>query len=721
MKKKWFIAAGIILVLVLAGWIAIPAVEAQLLSSLEKQDLENRIQEELKTTGLRITYQGKRYELLYGLILKGAKLEKEQNGEYVPVAEFRNLVLSVSYIRWLTGGEPLKSIRSYSGRIFASTILNHRSESFLERLRTFLSARDIDIAFTGIFWETGQRGADSRIRVDMNLAADDGALHLDFRFHGDSGEIKFEGMLDKSRRRVFITLSDVPLSLLLDFLRTSDSVPSLQILPEWSEFTGIINGKGSMDLQDPGTAANLKGNIRNLNLVSGDPFGLQLRDLNGDFHFSQVFSYADGVLKSDIQIESNPTLQSRLSYEKSRSGLPHRVQLKGRAEFTDSRQTQENSISTSFMHCSGAADYSIELAYNDSLSRIEVVPDVKLQDFRILPPVDWAGSRDALVNLELHLDGKNESLTGAGTVLGAKTAINSRGSLSLSRDTEGKLTLVQNFSHSAEIRGLSYEQLTALILDAHSWILNRASKPDAKKAEDQGPLWENQFIDMPLYSQILAGLNWKGEIRLLDLHGGKGLPGKATVRLSSNRQSFNISLDEDRGEPGVLRGRYMGVWNEQLPTHTLSLNIKQKDIEINWPRITAGQGPNGVSIDANFSSNGLYPADLINYSNGNMYFEAYNMDLKAFAPFELGLKMLGKKVPDGPVPGDIEVVRSGTGQEIEYYRIVVETDDLVARGGGRYTIYEGGRTWLNVATDGNQQKVNFQVQKTGKWLPDDGL
>ncbi|MCB1169477.1 MAG: hypothetical protein KDK25_04045 [Leptospiraceae bacterium] len=721
MKKNWFIAAGIILVLVLAGWIAIPAVEAQLLSSLEKQDLEDRIQEELKTTGLRITYQGKRYELLYGLILKGAKLEKEQNGEYVPVAEFRNLVLSVSYIRWLTGGEPLKSIRSYSGRVFASTILSHRSESFLEQLRTFMSARDIDIAFTGISWETGQKSIDSRIRVDMNLAADEGALHLDFRFHGDSGEIKFEGILDKTRRRVFITLSDVPLSLLLDFLRTSDSVPSLQILPEWTEFTGIINGKGSMDLQEPGTAANLKGKIRSLNLVGGDPFGLNLRDMNGDFHFSQVYSYEEGVLKSDIQIESHPALQSKLSYEKSRTGLPHRLQLNGRAQFTDSRQNQENTISTSFMHCSGAAEYSIELAYNDSLSRIDVVPDVKLKDFRLLPPNDWIGSSDALANLELHLNGKSERLTGTGTLLGARTSIDSRGSISLVRDTEGKLTLVQNFNHSAEVRGLSYEQLTALLIDTHSWILDRASRPDAKKAEDQGPLWENQFIDMPLYKQLLAGLNWKGEVRLVDLHGGKGLPRKATIRLSSNRQNFNITLDEDRGEPGVLRGRYMGVWNEQLPTHTLSLNIKQKEIEINWPGITAGQGPDGVSIDANYSSNGLYPADLINYSNGNMYFEAYNMDLKAFAPFELGLKMLGQKVPEGPVPGDIEVVRSGTGQEIEYYRIVVETDGLVARGGGRYTIYEGGRTWLNVATGDSQQKLNFQVQKNGKWLPDDGL
>ena len=111
----------------------------------------------------------------------------------------------------------------------------------------------------------------------------------------------------------------------------------------------------------------------------------------------------------------------------------------------------------------------------------------------------------------------------------------------------------------------------------------------------------------------------------------------------------------------------------------------------------------------------------MNYSNGQMYFEAYDMDMKAFAPFALGMKMLGKKIPDGPVIGDIEVVRSGTGQQIEYYRIVMETDTIVARGGGSYTIYEGGKTWLDVAFDGNRDKLNFQVQKNGKWLPDDGL
>ena len=299
--------------------------------------------------------------------------------------------------------------------------------------------------------------------------------------------------------------------------------------------------------------------------------------------------------------------------------------------------------------------------------------------------------------------------------------MDSTGSIDISRIADGELRLVQNFDHSITVDGLSYEKLTQLILHTHSWILERASRPDARKAEDQGPLWENEFIDMPLYTQLLAGLNLKGSIRLINLKGGSGLPRNATLRISSNPQNFNLTLDEDRGEPGILRGRYMGVWNEQLPSHTLSLNIKQKEIQIDWPEITGKKGPTGVSIDANFSSSGLYPADLMNYSNGQIYFEAYEMDMKSFAPFELALKMLGKKIPDGPVIGDIEVVRSGTGQEIEYYRIVVETDTLVARGGGRYTIYEGGKTWLKISMDGYQDTLNFQVQKNGKWLPDDGL
>ena len=226
---------------------------------------------------------------------------------------------------------------------------------------------------------------------------------------------------------------------------------------------------------------------------------------------------------------------------------------------------------------------------------------------------------------------------------------------------------------------------------------------------------------MPLYTQILAGLQLDGQVSFVNMAQGTGLPDKATMRIASNPMNFNLSLSEDPGQPGVLRARYMGVWNEQLPSHTLSLNIKQKELSIHWPELTGQKGPSGISIDANFSSSGLYPADLMNYSNGQMYFEAYDMDMKAFAPFALGMKMLGKKIPDGPVIGDIEVVRSGTGQQIEYYRIVMETDTIVARGGGSYTIYEGGKTWLDVAFDGNRDKLNFQVQKNGKWLPDDGL
>ncbi len=721
MNKKWYILIGLTLAILLGGWLSIPLVEARLHASLEAMQLESTIQKELETTGLRLTFQGKRFELLHGLILKGARLEKEENGKFYEVAEFRDLVLDVSYLAWLTGGQPLRSIRSYNGRLYSNAILSHRSGSFLEELRTLLAERDLDVHLQNIAWETAGNNAQSGIRADLDLEPDQSGLNLDFRFHGDSGEIRFHGTLNNDRRRIFITLSEVPFKLLMDFMRTSESVPSLQILPRWTQVRGEINGKGSMDLRQPGTAINLKGRFHSLYMDGSEPLGLRFRNLEGEYHFTQVHSYERGVLQSDIEIQASPHLNAKLTYSRKEDGLAHSLGLEGSMSFQDMRENQNARLFNTLVHCDGDVDFQIQTRYNESLTRIEVEPDIRFKDLKLYPPMSWPGGKEALVNLNIHLDPVTRKLTGKGMVLDAPFTVDSRGTVDVTRVNDGGLRLIQNFDHSATVDGLSYRKLTQLILHAHTWILDRASRPDARKAEDLGPLWENEFIDMPLYTQLLAGLNLKGQIQLINLQGGQGLPKNATLRISSNPQNFNLTLDEDSGEPGLFRARYMGVWNEQLPSHTLSLNIKQKNIQIDWPEITRKKGPSGVSIDANFSSSGLYPADLMNYSNGQLYFEAYEMDMKAFAPFELALKMLGKKVPDAAVIGDIEVVRSGTGQEIEYYRIVVETDSFVARGGGRYTIYEGGNTWLKVAMDGNQDTLNFQVQKNGKWLPDDGL
>ncbi|HBS06949.1 MAG TPA: hypothetical protein DEA96_18405 [Leptospiraceae bacterium] len=682
--------------------------------------LESTIQKELETTGLRLTFQGKRFELLHGLILKGARLEKEQNGRFYEVAEFRDLVLDISYLAWATGGQPLRSVRSYNGRLYSNAILSHRSGSFLEELRALLEARNLEVHLQNIAWETAGNNSQSGIRADLDLEPGQSGMNLDFRFHGDSGEIRFHGDLNNEKRRIFITLSEVPLKLLMDFMRTSDSVPSLQILPRWTQIRGELNGKGSMDLRQPGTAINLNGEFHSLFLDGGEPLGLRFRNLQGTYHFSQVHSYEEGVLKSDIEILASPYLETKLHYNRQKNGLPHRLEMSGKIRFQDMRENQNVKVFNTLVHCEGDVEFKVDSSYNQSLTLIDLEPDVRFHNLQLYPPISWPGGKESLANLDIHLT-PEKKLSGKGTILGAPFTMDSTGSIDISRIADGELRLVQNFDHSITVDGLSYEKLTQLILHTHSWILERASRPDARKAEDQGPLWENEFIDMPLYTQLLAGLNLKGSIRLINLKGGSGLPRNATLRISSNPQNFNLTLDEDRGEPGILRGRYMGVWNEQLPSHTLSLNIKQKEIQIDWPEITGKKGPTGVSIDANFSSSGLYPADLMNYSNGQIYFEAYEMDMKSFAPFELALKMLGKKIPDGPVIGDIEVVRSGTGQEIEYYRIVVETDTLVARGGGRYTIYEGGKTWLKISMDGYQDTLNFQVQKNGKWLPDDGL
>ena len=721
MKKKLYIIAGTVLAIGLGALLAIPVLENQIHSSLEEMSLDTRIQEELESTGLRLTYQGKRFEIFHGLILKGARLEKEQNGSYVEVADFRDMVLSISYFSWATGGQPLSSIRSYNGRLYSDTLLTHKAGSFLEDLRDLLGNRDLDVGLYNIAWETASNSSQSGIRADLELKPEKDGLNLDFRFYGESGEIRFHGTLNNQDRRIYITLSEVPVQLLLDFMRTSDSVPALQLLPAWSTIRGELNGKGSMDLRQPGTAINLKGGFHSLHMDAGEPFALRLRNLEGDYHFSQVHSYEEGVLKSDIEIKAGDVLDTRLAYKKESSGLPHSLHLEGQATLSDLRNNLDTAIFTTLLHCAGQTRFSIDARYNESLTRIDLVPDVKLEDFKLLPPDGWPGQKEALANLSVHVDGARQRITGQGTVLDGKVSLDSKGKFSLARIEGGKLRLVQDIDHSMKVDGVSYRKLTELLVHTHSWILDRASRPDARKAEDQGPLWENEFIDMPLYTQILAGLQLDGQVSFVNMAQGTGLPDKATMRIASNPMNFNLSLSEDPGQPGVLRARYMGVWNEQLPSHTLSLNIKQKELSIHWPELTGQKGPSGISIDANFSSSGLYPADLMNYSNGQMYFKAYDMDMKAFAPFALGMKMLGKKIPDGPVIGDIEVVRSGTGQQIEYYRIVMETDTIVARGGGSYTIYEGGKTWLDVAFDGNRDKLNFQVQKNGKWLPDDGL
>ncbi|MEQ8352403.1 MAG: hypothetical protein RH862_13010 [Leptospiraceae bacterium] len=721
MDKKWYILAGLTLILLLGGWLSIPLLESRLQTSLEEMNLETQIQKELETTGLRLTFQGKRFELRHGLILKGARLEKEENGRFHEVAHFRDLVLDISYLAWLTGGQPLRSIRSYNGRLFSDKLLSHRSGSFLEELRTLLESRNLEIHLQNMAWESSGNTLQSGILADFNLEPEESGLDLDFRFYGDSGEIRFHGTLNKEDRRIFITLSEVPLKLLMDFMRTSDSVPSLQILPSWTGVRGELNGKGSMDLQTPGTAINLKGQFHSLNLDGGEPLGLRFRNLEGDYHFTQVHSYKKGVLKADVSIQAAPFMELTLAYSKEEDGLPNSTHISGTMQLQDMRDDSTTSIYNTLIHCNGLIEFDVGARYNESLSRIDLDPEIKLQNFQIFPPRTWPGGQESLANIDLHLDPSSNRLSGKGTILDASFLMDSTGSVELVKVGQGQLRLVQNLDHSITIDGLSYRRLTELLIHSHAWILDRASRPDAKKAEDQGPLWENEFIDMPLYTQLLAGLNLKGQIKLVNLKGATGLPQKATLRLSSNPQNFNLTLDEDRGEPGLLRGRYMGVWNEQLPSHTISLNIKQKQINVDWPGLTGKKGPSAISIDANFSSSGLYPADIMNYSNGNMYFEARDMDIKAFAPFELALKMLGKPIPEGPVIGDIEVVRSGTGQQIEYYRIVVETEDMVARGGGSYTIYEGGNTWLNVAMDGTQEKLNFQIQKNGKWLPDDGL
>ena len=57
-------------------------------------------------------------------------------------AEFRNLVLDISYFRWFTGAAPLQSIRSYSGNLYSGEVLSDRSGNLLDQLRQFLITRN---------------------------------------------------------------------------------------------------------------------------------------------------------------------------------------------------------------------------------------------------------------------------------------------------------------------------------------------------------------------------------------------------------------------------------------------------------------------------------------------------------------------------------------------------------------------------------------------------
>lgn len=699
-----------------------------------KENLALSIKEK---TGLTARIQGARFDLINGIILFGIRLyPAAEISEQTYLIQIESLAIEPSYLNFFRGGPPFKKIRIERGRINVD-LLNYpswlellRKASFSEArpeittgdfLHTFLHPEETLHNFDSLQIEaTDLSAAFIRTKSGPNLVIDlaggrsgDGWRSEATVYLGDEARTALFhviGSYNPVRRGIlFFKMEGLDPSILHSLLALSPFLPEDFANPPAIFDGGLITGMGSLSFYGQGIGININADYENLRVRVMEPLP-SFMTIAGSGHLSinsGIETETGRLVFNRVRIEQPELLldvQHSISEAKGRKGQSGKgrindLTVNGRIDFPEGRNDVP---ALSFADIFGEFAFSYRSTRESNAPSLTPHGKLTLSNLRIYPPRDLrsgdSGEQPPLITGRGTVElGNNLSLSFSGDFMNSRLSLHGRSPIRISRvqryGREPEYQLEQKWDLNAEASGLSYGDLFAFLSRIHRTVLTQGSHPDAKKIEDSGPVWENGFMNRPLYQNWLRLLNLAGEIKLSHLKNGGDLPSELRFRVNKTGGTMAIQLNPPSPSLDFV---YRLELERQIPQHELRFNLSTTDNPLSLRTLTGiGSNPRTVEMVYVFGGEGIYTGDLVGRTWSSMSLKLGDVDLKDFEPAKILMHRMDRSNLN-LFAQTLTITRSTEGPFIKYGSIQIQTPDLSAYGSGDFSYYRGGNLNLNL-------------------------
>lgn len=736
--------APFVLALLIAPWL----IERQVQAALDLRALRTQIAASIQQrTGLRLNVQGAHYDLFRGIVLNGARLYQEADGEERRYAfQAESVSLRFSLLAYLRGQPPVSKIVLNGARLAPGFGLNDWRRLISASLQqqnqqanpwidpqAVLSADDMRLNLAELELEGNDQIAGEHLSIDLEATPDRGGFRFQSNVRlvgGEGGAMRLRGAWQRDgSARAQIEIDGAPLRLLTAMSAGAPFAP-FKIGGESAGVLirrGQLSATGSFDLYQNGSAGfNLQGGYRELSAEAGDPAFRLVRlrkgrgqlQLNGGFD-SGARGSAYSILSMEqeglkLRVESTHLIQAATG----RGAPPPRkeVQIEAQIEFSEG----EDGLQLAGV---GSGRATLQLHYQEE-RQVDLHGNVQLQSLRFdLPEVLRSDTLDPQLTIEefrlqrnpaaerWSIDAHGEFLSGSWNLEGDNRLI-----LRTIPGLERGPALDQDIQLQGRLHGLSLADLAELTYRGGKAIVDAGSAGDSQKAEDLGPVWQNKFFETGVYRIYLENL--KLALRLDIENPGEGLPSTLPLEANMRQGYLSVRIPNSFSAQAQVQLRYESNYQSYIPSQLIDFRLASSAPRLSLERFTGDAGPvRDYDLSYAFSGEGVYPGDLVQRSFSRLSIKLSGLRLDRGQQLELLRHALS--IPEGPAPIDqLSYVRTTDGPQAQLaLRALTRNRDVSIQ--GEYNIGIGGRLELRQVdlADGSRSSLPLRVQANGDWTP----
>ena len=716
MKKKWI---PVVLLSIAAASIAAFFATAKLIENRIADagviNTETLLIEE--KAGLSLKYKNAHYDIFRGLVLTGVYIsESAEKGKNV-VFSSGQAIFQFPLLELLRGNVMTSRLILIEGRMNLSDKSDLRNR--MEKLIAFLKHTSLDLEWRDVQIDGLKDSADFAAK-DVRLAGtlivrdiETPALRLAVEFRNDD-VFKIQGSWKSApMERLFVRVESMPVRLPPLWMASFPYLPADADL-RWKE--GVINAEGSIDLTEEGYAFHLRGDFKHLQFSIPDT-GFEARHLDGSFDQMIVGSYATGMLNSRFNVR-NPLIEHSAELDRDAKTGVDEARFKGRLNLRES----ENLTLPPFLK-SATIEYAVGLQIRRLRDREALAPDVKITIRNL--NMDFGGQWKSLA--PLHVD--EATLVGS-----SRIAVNVPGRVgtvpfqftsSIQPDLFKTSSDGIIFKHQSEfqldIDEMSIEDAIHRIRVTVDDLRRYVSGPDAVKAEDFGPVWENKFIQNPHFRKYFEQAIINGQIRILKISDAPpDMPSSLQFQFRHRIPSTELTMVRPDGFN--MSAHYRIFYDAALPSHDARFEVNYSGAGYRSRLFTDP----GLEVDPlesfefkyTFQAEGLYLADLYYKSLTGLFIRAKHVPVQKDYRLDLLLRLMELE------PGrlryvDFDIQRQSSGSLFKPLIVRIDGDEASLIGNGEFNIYEGGLLQFNyfMKSNGRQNRFSIRIRPDQVWIP----
>lgn len=669
-------------------------------------------------TGLIVRHGALRFEFLRGMVLTGVQIsEKDARGQETILLSSAQAVLGFPL---LAVSEPVPtSISIVSGHLHTRpfTTIKNPAERITALTRFFREA-GVDLRASNLQLaelSEGQETASHDLRLHFSLLArdrDNASLRGELRFE-DQPIIAFDTQWKESpQERIFLHVKAMPAHLAQTWSG------GFLFLPESATISsGEVNGEGSMDLTGDGYAINLRGSFENLGIVGQGKDAFQARELQGEYEQMVVGTFAGGMLNSRLKLKSD-LLEHTTAIDTDRTTRAIHYTLQGSLHLKpDSRLTLPAEIQAEL-------DYDIGIEKKNLRDRqpITVTVDAQLKHLEMRLRDPWKSIPPIIIDRAV--------IKGSGPIGFAipghigKTPFQFSGRIVPDLYRVGGETIFKhNSEFTLDFQQASIHDLVTGTVGISEDIVKFVNGPNAVRAEDSGPIWDNKFINDPFYKRFVEQAVIVGQVRIVHLTDtSPDMPASLSVRFRHRIPITEILVDSVTNDTTRLDGSYRIAYDAMLPQHSGKVELRYSGNGYRNRSLCDADTPVDpvalVDLRYNFQAEGIYLADLYFKSVTGLYLNVKH--LPALTDYRVDLlRRLAELDHGGLRYIDLDVQRNSSGSLFKPIIVKAEDQDAALAGSGEFNVYEGGLLEFHYLLKKTARNGRFQVRirPDSVWIP----